>query len=395
MILVVGQYPDAHNSRDGMVQRIAAIDRLLEPHERVYVTLVHEPFRASTAALTPVAARVRRVQLNWFDAADVDLLSGLAREADHVVVHSVHWAQHVLPLYRARPVITDLHGVVPEEHAFVGAHEQAAHFGRVESFVLRHGAGHLVVSDAMAEHLRGKYPHLQPPLATLPILSPAAVPALDSKRGATLRVLYSGGTHAWQNIDRMLGAIARAAVDLPVDLLTPDVAGLRASVARHGLQGRVQVRSVAPQGMPEAYAQAHLGFVLRDDSVVNRAACPTKLQEYLAHGVVPIVLSPHIGDFAALGYRTLSLEAFVAGALPSWDEWRAMASHNLDVLQALEAKAETGARWLQHAVGQPTAADRGQVDEELLAARLMAQRMSAARQRTRRLPFPVLRRLLP
>jgi hypothetical protein len=399
MILVVGQYPDERNSRDGMVQRIAAIDRLLEPHERVYVTLVHEPFRDGGTALTQVAPGVRRAQLNWFDADHVERFAALAREARAVVVHSIHWAQHVLPLYRARPVLTDLHGVVPEEHAFVGAHAESEHFARVESFVLRHGWRHLVVSDAMGAHLRQKYPQLQPTLITLPVLSPAGAPTLEARRAPGLRVLYSGGTHAWQNIEPMLQAIARAPASVPVELLTPDVAGMSAAVARHGLQARVAVRSVPPEQMPAEYARAHLGFVLRDDNVVNRAACPTKLQEYLAHGVVPIVLSPHIGDFATLGYRTLALEAFVAGALPSWESWREMAQHNLGVMEALRVRAASGTQLLQEALARPPAVEEApgvsRVDEELVAARLMAQRMTPARRRTRRLPLPLLRRLLP
>lgn len=395
MILVVGQYPDAGNSRDGMVQRIAAVDRLLEPYERVYVTLVNEPFQASAPQLEQVAPRVRRARLTWFDAAHVDVLAGLAREASCAVVHSIHWAQHVLPLYRALPVLTDLHGVVPEEHAYVGADAQAAHFGRVESFVLRHGWRHLVVSDAMGAHLRAKYPRLAPALTTLPVVTPAAAPRLDAKRSDVLRAVYSGGTHAWQKIDAMLDAIARAPPHVPIDLLTPDVAVLRASVARRRLESRVTVRSVPPERMPDEYARAHLGFVLRDDNVVNRAACPTKLQEYLAHGVVPIVLSPHIGDFDALGYRPLPLEAFVAGAVPDWSTWRSMAEHNLGVMDAIRARAEQGAAELRAAVERPPAPEPARVDEELIGARLLAQRMGPARARTAHVPFPLLRRLLP
>lgn len=399
MILVVGQYPDATNSRDGMVQRIAAVDRLLEPHERTYLTLVHEPFRDTRAALKRVAPRVRSVQLNWFDAGDVELLSGLVKEARCLVVHSLHWAQHVLPLYRARPVITDLHGVVPEEHAFVGAHEEAAHFASVERAVMRHGFRHIAVSDAMADHFRTRYAELKPSLFTLPVLAPPTErPALDERKGASLRILYSGGTHAWQNIDLMLDSIARSRLSLPVELLTPDVTGMRERVARRKLEARVSIRSLPPERMPEAYAQAHLGFVLRDDNLVNRAACPTKLQEYLAHGVVPIVLSPHIGDFATMGYRYVSLDAFLEGRLPVWAEWRELAEHNLQVLEKLRRQADTGVERFAEAVelALRTEARPGvSVEEELAFASLFARRMSPSRERTRHVPLPLLRRLLP
>ena len=55
----------------------------------------------------------------------------------------------------------------------------------------------------------------------------------------------------------------------------------------------------------------HLGFVLRDDVLVNRVACPTKLLEYIQYGVLPIVLSDAIGDFKELGYKYIGLDDFV------------------------------------------------------------------------------------
>ncbi|MGE0906881.1 hypothetical protein AB4M30_16785 [Escherichia coli] len=55
-------------------------------------------------------------------------------------------------------------------------------------------------------------------------------------------------------------------------------------------------------------ARCHLGFVLRDDIVVNRVACPTKLIEYLECGVVPVVKSPDIGDFNSLGYSFIKVD---------------------------------------------------------------------------------------
>ncbi len=395
MILVVGQYPDESNHRDGMVQRIAAVDGMLAAHERVYVTLVHEPFRDLGGEVVQVAPRTRRVQLNWFEEAHVALLSKLATEASCVLVHSLHWAQHVMPLYRARPVVTDLHGVVPEEHAFSGDTEAAHHFERVEAFVMRHGALHLSVSEAMAAHVRAKHPGLTGELLTLPVTTGEAPADLEVKARGPLRLVYSGGLQPWQNVDRMLEVLARAPVSLPVELLTPEVGAVQAKVARAGLGGRVAVRSVPPEQMPQALSGAHLGFILRDEGLVNRVACPTKLQEYLAHGVVPIVLSREIGDFAALGYRTVGLDALEAGALPSLSEWRQMAGENQRVFAALREAALDGAARLGRYVAAPPPSARERVEEELVPARLMAARMTPPRARTKRVPLRLLRRLLP
>lgn len=83
------------------------------------------------------------------------------------------------------------------------------------------------------------------------------------------------------------------------------------------------------------YQTAHYGFVLRDDITVNNVACPTKLVEYLQYGILPILLTPNIGDFAARGMEYLPLEDLLAGKLPSEEQRRQMAARNGEVLGLL------------------------------------------------------------
>lgn len=49
---------------------------------------------------------------------------------------------------------------------------------------------------------------------------------------------------------------------------------------------------------------------MRDPVLLNQVACPTKLVEYLYWGVVPIVSTPSIGDFAELGFAYVLLDDF-------------------------------------------------------------------------------------
>ncbi len=65
--------------------------------------------------------------------------------------------------------------------------------------------------------------------------------------------------------------------------------------------------------LKEIYTECHYGFILREDSIVNQVACPTKLVEYLAMGVVPIVDSNNIGDFKTMGMRFITLEQLLRG----------------------------------------------------------------------------------
>jgi hypothetical protein len=69
------------------------------------------------------------------------------------------------------------------------------------------------------------------------------------------------------------------------------------------LNSNTKIMSVKPGEVPFYYGDAALGFVIRDSSIVNLVACPTKLIEYFENEVVPVVDNPSIGDFKAMGYQ--------------------------------------------------------------------------------------------
>ena len=85
---------------------------------------------------------------------------------------------------------------------------------------------------------------------------------------------------------------------------------MAAMIAAAGLSGaRIELKSVAPEELAEYYESAHYGFILRDDNVINTVANPTKMIEYLQYGIVPIVKSPNIGDFATYGYDYITYDS--------------------------------------------------------------------------------------
>ena len=43
-------------------------------------------------------------------------------------------------------------------------------------------------------------------------------------------------------------------------------------------------------------------------ALFNKVSNPTKLSEYLAFGITPIVLNPDVGDYFAMGYDYITLE---------------------------------------------------------------------------------------
>ncbi len=330
MILFIANYPDQTCEKDGMMQRIAAVDRHFALHERIYLGISF--FGNLRRRTEKPADNLSLHRVNFFIHLLLILRLGLS--ARGIYVHSIHNGFRALPLYLCRNVFTDLHGVFPEELGYYGKKTAAALYTLIEMIIVRNSRAIIVVTDAMADHYRAKYRGLRAAIHTIPIFDDFPV-GRRSGRADSPHIpvaVYSGGTQKWQNVDLMLEAVGKVRYPLSVVILTPDVARCEEKVAQYGLTGGVHVRTVPKSEVYRHYTRADLGFILRDDSVVNRAACPTKLVEYLACGVIPVVLQPRIGDFDRRGYSSISLEQFISGNLPRQEELESMRKNNYRVV---------------------------------------------------------------
>jgi hypothetical protein len=164
-------------------------------------------------------------------------------------------------------------------------------------------------------------------------------------------VIYAGGTQKWQNVPAMLNVIARALDRADWWMYTPDI-----DVMRNAASPEVQahpnfhVASATRAELNQVYQQCHFGFILRDDMVVNHVSCPTKLIEYLAFGIVPIVDTPNIGDFNTYGMRYVSVEDFAKGRIPDAATRMEMAAHNRQICERLVEQKATGEKELIEAL---------------------------------------------
>jgi len=335
MILFVSRYPDSTGEKDGMMQRVAAVDKCFAAWDRVYLGIsFFGNLRRSTEV---VSDRATVHKVNFF--LHFPAIFRMALQAGGIYIHSIHNSFRALPLYLFRNVVTDLHGVFPEELRFYGKRMGSMLYGLIERIAVRRSRALVVVTEVMADHVRTKYGDFPARIYTVPIFDDSPIGGTDRRTQGPLIAIYSGGSQKWQNIDLMMDAVARAPHHGPLVILTPDVPYFERKAAEYGLTGRAKVLTVPKSAVYEHYRRAALGFVLRDDSIVNRAACPTKLVEYLSCGVIPVVLQPEIGDFARRGYAWIGLEQFLSGDLPSCEELEAMRSANYRLLRDMRDAA--------------------------------------------------------
>ncbi|GFO56564.1 hypothetical protein GMSM_35710 [Geomonas sp. Red276] len=334
MMLFVADYPGPHNEKDGMMQRIAAIDNRFSSVNRSYlkVSLVGN-LKAGKERRSELLTIYR---LNLF--LHLPLILYLALTARCIYVHSVGNALAILPLYIFRRCVTDMHGVVPDEFQMAGRRLAAWRYRLVERVAVKNSLAIVTVSGAMADHYLRKYGIPRDRVVNVPIFDEAgAVPRRESTGNAPL-VVYAGGTQAWQNVDLMVSTIKEVGARCRFLILTGDVTGFREKLSDHSTS-EIEIKSVPKKEVYCYYAQADLGFVLRDDDLVNRVACPTKLVEYLSCGVIPIVIQPAIGDFDTFGYCYLTLADFLHQELPSPERLEEMREKNYRVIEEMKSSA--------------------------------------------------------
>lgn len=329
MIVFICPEPTSENERDGLIQRVKAIDAAFELQERMILSL-------------SFTGNLRRAVFHRSPTLTVEYLNAflhfprifrLARRASAVYVHTCHHAFRILPLYFiSRNIITDLHGALVEEIQMQGRNAARWRYRHIERIVVRRSAALVYVSRALKTHMEKKYGRLRGSPWVIPIFSRLTVPPPGVVRCANLAI-YAGGLQQWQCIDDMIAVAVKLQDRLRFLFLTSDPDILRQKAIAAGLNA--EISSVASDELPGCYARAAMGFVLRDNSIVNAVACPTKLIEYLHSGIVPIVKLEQIGDFQQHGYQYIRMDDLLQGRIPAESDLDAARSTNRRVVEMM------------------------------------------------------------
>ncbi|WP_257669531.1 hypothetical protein [Parapedobacter tibetensis] len=327
MLLFLANYPNQDTWHEGMSQRIVAMDQQFKAVARTYLFVSYRLF--ARKEVEKIADGVVQYRCNLF--IHFFLILKLIRNADTLFFHSVINVLPVLPLFlfihKKSKLILDAHGVVPEEIKLSGLAFKSFLYSLSERIVFKRVDVVIVVTHTMENHFKAKYLSSRPTFLHYTILPSHLYDKEINIEIPTdvveLRVVYSGNTQSWQNIELMLETIKNNDYgNIRFDILTGEPEQMKKLLAKFGLQSnkRIHVQTVDPKELDAYYHNAHYGFVLRDDITVNHVACPTKMVEYLFYGIIPIVKSPKIGDFEAMGYEYLCYKDFSVDLIPTKSE---------------------------------------------------------------------------
>lgn len=161
------------------------------------------------------------------------------------------------------------------------------------------------------------------------------------RSNAKPEIVYAGGIQKWQNVELMQEIMEKTESEYSYKMFVPDPAAFNAIWKGKKPRG-VIVDSKSPEELATEYSSCDYGLVLRDADVVNYVACPTKIIEYIQHGIVPILKSTAIGDFMELGMQYVDYRKCMNGELPTETARRRMVEQNFSILQKLHDSYKNG-----------------------------------------------------
>ncbi len=324
----IADYPTEKNIKDGMMIRIKEIDEKFVSQNRQYIDIrFFDNFNANPVVENPTSnCTVYHYNYfkHWFKINK--LLSQSKSVYSHTLYNFIKVMFQLQLWFPSIPVAHDIHGVIPEELDFQGSKKQSLVYSWVEKMAFKRVNYFVHVTGVMKKHFHEKYKKLYAKRnitdVTYGIITSINDANLDSKKieqakqqlslsSQSILFIYSGGLQKWQNVSIMIDGITRLLQTnshYKFAIFTGDVAGVKQLLSQHGLVDSVFVDSVTPDELRYYYSIANYGFVLRDDHILNRVANPTKLSEYLAFGITPIVICKQIGDYYDMGYEYIDFD---------------------------------------------------------------------------------------
>jgi GT2 family glycosyltransferase len=353
------------NEKDGYIQRIKAIDEtILCGYIKIY--LMGDNRNLDHICIEKISDDRYFVQFDSFIVEQRKQIFDLIKISKKTYIHSImrfmtdSVAREMCDIFALPGVyhVWDVHGSVPEEYALMNANLGRDIANEVEKYLYNHVNLIVCVNNAMKDHLINKYGNPSANFIILPIFNNNISQIIDCEKdkfllGASKPVIvYSGGLQKWQNIEQMQDAIERTMMLYFYKIFVPEPIKFQKQWGKRKTMTNVLVASRAPDEMGQEYRECRYGLVLRDDIVVNRVACPTKIIEYIQYGIIPVFKSPKIGDFVSLGIRFITIDELIQGKLPDDLKRKQMMQENYTVLKKLMVQHDEGSKELIDALSK-------------------------------------------
>lgn len=310
-IVIIGEYPNEKNIKDGMIRRIKQIDNELIRVERIYLNI---KFGKNLEKTVEVFDNVTIYNINFFK--NFNIIKKILKENKILYVHSLlNFSKIFLFLKRDNDIILDTHGAVVEEMYFYNKNIKGKILKKLEKYLFLRLKKVIFVNNSMKQYYEKKYSNLiKKETLIYPIIELKSENLIEKietpeelKNNSKINIVYSGNLQKWQNIDLMLKKLKEIENDdYNYIFLTGQIFELQKKLEEYKIKNYI-LKSVLPEELKNYYYYCDYGLLLRDEHILNKVANPTKLSEYMEYGMIPIVKYEDIGDYLSYGYEHLKI----------------------------------------------------------------------------------------
>jgi hypothetical protein len=181
-------------------------------------------------------------------------------------------------------------GIVPEEAILMKkSWIRKIYLDFFEKTALKKCILNIFVSDAMKKHYDTKYKISINNYFIMPCFNKQINEKSFTNKYKNPSFVYAGSMHEWQCIDRMLeiySNIKNQLKNASLTILTNEIEQAKLKLKKYTLDG--DVKYVTLHELDNELSKYKYGFLVRDNIAVNQVATPTKLNTYMANGVIPI-----------------------------------------------------------------------------------------------------------
>lgn len=152
------------------------------------------------------------------------------------------------------------------------------------------------ISDSLVQHYRRKYGYNNDNYFIMPCFNEQIRPdAFTDKKYSQPTFLYTGSMDGWQCLPKIIALFKQIKTIIPEATLTM-FTGQEVKKILREYEVDAFVTYVKHEELSEAIKDFKYGFLIREDIPINNVATPTKINSYMANGIIPIFTNV-IGDF--------------------------------------------------------------------------------------------------
>jgi len=184
-------------------------------------------------------------------------------------------------------------GIEPEE-SFMRENSYFKYYAKniLEFITLRHPGLKFFVSSKMLEHYKKKYKFRGNSYIIMPCYNLNYIKSDHNnlERYNTPSFVYAGSLAKWQNIDETLLVyrdIEKKLNNSRLTLLTSEIEKAKRLIRKFNIKN-AYIKYVDLKFLNIELSKHKYGFLLRKNNLVNNVATPTKMNSYLACGLIPI-----------------------------------------------------------------------------------------------------------